>query len=254
MKKLVIATANQGKYKEFEYLIKTYGKNFFPDEIIFAPEISNLIVEETGKTYAENAMLKASAWAEKSGLPCLADDSGLEVEALNGAPGLYSARIIQGTENKISWLLNELKEKNNRRARFVASLALCVPDRNFSAQATDFRHGDKPLICYNKMVGASTIGGELIRPDKSGRFGDTRIPRLQSWGVCQEYILICEGHCNGRIADAPRGSNGFGYDPLFIPDGYEKTFAELSKEIKNSISHRTDAFKKITATMSGGLS
>lgn len=190
MKKLVIATANHGKYKEFEYLIKTYGKNFFTDEIIFAPEISNLIVEETGKTYAENAMLKARAWAEKSGLPCLADDSGLEVEALDGAPGLYSARIIQGTENKISWLLGELKGKSNRRARFTASLALCVPD---------------------------------------------------------EYILICDGHCSGVIADAPRGSNGFGYDPLFIPDGYEKTFAELSQEIKNSISHRTNAFKKIAA-------
>ena len=186
MKKLVIATANNGKYKEFEYLIAAYGKNF-ADEIIFAPEISNLIVEETGKTYSENAMLKARAWAEKSGLPCLADDSGLEVEALDGAPGLFSARIAEGG-NKISWLLNELKGIENRRARFAASLALCVPG---------------------------------------------------------EYILICEGFCYGKIGQAPKGSNGFGYDPLFIPDGFEKTFAELSQEIKNSISHRTNAFKKI---------
>ena len=186
LRKLVIATSNIGKYKEFEYIISVYGKNF-AEEIIFAPEIADLIVEETGKTYAENAMLKARAWSEKSGLPCLADDSGLEVEALDGAPGLFSARIAAGS-NKISWLLNELKDKENRRARFSASLALCVPD---------------------------------------------------------DYILICEGFCNGEIGREPKGSNGFGYDPVFIPDGFEKTFAELSKEIKNSISHRTNAFKKI---------
>ena len=187
MKKLIIATSNEGKYKEFLYLIKTYGENF-SDEIIFAPEISNLIVEETGKSYSENAMLKARAWAEKSGLPCLADDSGLEVEALDGAPGLFSARIANGNENRISWLLDELKNKSNRRARFVASLALCVPG---------------------------------------------------------EYILICDGYCYGNIADSPKGSSGFGYDPVFIPDGYEKSFAELSSEIKNSISHRANAFKKL---------
>ena len=188
LKKLVIATANKGKYKEFEYLTETYGKNF-AEKIIFAPEISNLIVEETGKTYSENAMLKARAWAEKSGLPCLADDSGLEVEALDGAPGLFSARIIKGNDgDKISWLLNELKNFSNRRARFAASLALCVPE---------------------------------------------------------EFILICGGFCYGKIGQAEKGSNGFGYDPVFIPDGFEKTFAELPFEIKNSISHRTNAFKKI---------
>ena len=124
MKKLIIATANKGKYDEFVNIVKG-----FADEIIFAPEIARLIVDETGKTYAENSMLKARAWAEKSGFPCLADDSGLEVNALDGAPGLYSARIIPGNDkDKISWLLSELKDKENRRARFAASLALCVPD------------------------------------------------------------------------------------------------------------------------------
>ncbi|MBQ6739043.1 MAG: non-canonical purine NTP pyrophosphatase, partial [Synergistaceae bacterium] len=112
IKELLLATTNKGKYKEFEFIT---GR-----KLIFAPEIADLIVEETGKTYSENAMLKAKTWAEKSGLPCLADDSGLEVEALDGAPGLFSARIAAGS-NKISWLLNELKDKENRRARFSAS-------------------------------------------------------------------------------------------------------------------------------------
>ena len=180
--KIVLATTNRGKYKEFEYIT---GR-----ELIFAPEIADLIVDETGKSYSENAMLKAKAWAEKTGLPCLADDSGLEVEALKGTPGLYSARIAPGKdENKISWLLSKLKGVENRKARFVASLALCVPD---------------------------------------------------------EYILISEGYCYGRIAEAPSGKNGFGYDPVFIPEGYDRSFAEIEFEIKNSISHRANAYKKIS--------
>lgn len=200
LKKLVIATKNAGKYKEFEYLIKNFsGENkLLADEIIFAPEIADLIIEETGKSYSENAMLKATAWAEKSALPCLADDSGLEVEALNGAPGLFSARIASGKDiNKISWLLSELKSSQNRKARFVASLALCVPD---------------------------------------------------------DYILICKGFCSGIIKNSPSGSNGFGYDPVFQPDGYEMTFAELNSEIKNSISHRANAFKKLISLKAAGFS
>ena len=184
--RLVIATANAGKFKEFHELAKD-----FVNEVIFAPEIAKLIVDETGKTYSENAMLKASAWAKCSGLPCLADDSGLEVNALDGAPGLYSARIIQGSDdNKVSWLLDALHDKDNsdRKARFAASLALCIPD---------------------------------------------------------DYMLICEGFCYGTIAQTPAGNNGFGYDPVFIPDGCNKTFEELEPDIKNSISHRNNAFRKI---------
>ena len=195
LKKLVIATKNPGKYKEFQYIIKNFsGENqILAEEIIFAPEIADLIIEETGKTYSENAMLKATAWSEKSGLPCLADDSGLEVDALDGAPGLYSARITEGKNiDRVSWLLCELKSSHNRKARFVASLALCVPD---------------------------------------------------------EYLLICNGYCDGIIRNSPAGSNGFGYDPVFQPDGYNMTFAELNSDIKNSISHRANAFKKIISIL-----
>ena len=186
--KLIIATGNKGKYKEFCEIVKD-----FASELVFAPEIANLIIEETGKSYQENAMLKARSWAEKSGLPCLADDSGLEVEALDGAPGLYSARIVPGKDaNKVAWILEKLQGINNRKARFTASLALCIPN---------------------------------------------------------EYILITQGYCYGQIATSPRGYNGFGYDPIFIPNGYEKSFAELGDEIKNQISHRTNAFKKLNTIL-----
>ena len=184
--KLIITTANQGKFNEFSKIIYD-----FSHELIFAPEIAELVVEETGKNYAENALLKAKAWAKVTNLPCLADDSGLEVDALNGAPGLFSSRIVPGNdEDKISWLLSQLKGNPNRKARFTASLVLYVPD---------------------------------------------------------EYTLITEGHCYGKIAYKPKGNNGFGYDPVFIPDNYDLTFAELDSETKNLISHRKNAFDKIYA-------
>lgn len=187
--KLIIATGNQNKYREFTEIIRGVAGESFADEIIFAPEISRMIVDETGKTYAENAMLKARAWAEYSGLPCLADDSGLEVDALDGAPGLYSARVIQGGDSdKVSWLLGQLEGVAKRSARFAAALCLCVPG---------------------------------------------------------EYTLITEGECRGNITESARGYDGFGYDPVFLPDGYNQTFAELSGHVKNNISHRADAFRKL---------
>ena len=189
--KLIIATGNEGKYREFQRIIRDVAGESFAGDIIFAPEISRMMVDETGKTYAENAMLKARAWAEKSGLPCLADDSGLEVDALGGAPGLYSARVINGMDSdKVSWLLGQLEGITNRQARFVAALCLCVPG---------------------------------------------------------EYTLITEGYCRGTIADEVKGDNGFGYDPVFVPEGYSQTFAQLPGHVKDRISHRTDAFRKMAA-------
>ena len=186
--KLIIATGNRGKYREFTEIIRDIAGKNFADEIIFAPEISRMVVDETGRTYAENAMLKARAWAEKSGLPCLADDSGLEVDALNGAPGLYSARVIDGGDSDHAlWLLRQLEGITDRKARFSAALCLCVPE---------------------------------------------------------EYTLITEGYCAGKIAIHARGTDGFGYDPVFVPEGYNQTFAELPGHVKNQISHRTIAFRK----------
>lgn len=184
--KLIIATVNHGKFREFREIVKDFAR-----DIVFAPGVSSIVVEETGRSYAENAMLKARAWAEASGLPCLADDSGLEVDALGGAPGLHSARVIPGQDSdRVTWLLSQLKGVTERSARFAAALCLCVPN---------------------------------------------------------EYTLITEGYCYGDITEYPHGANGFGYDPVFMPEGYPFTFAELDSSTKNRISHRADAFRKIYA-------
>ncbi|MBR0151042.1 MAG: RdgB/HAM1 family non-canonical purine NTP pyrophosphatase [Synergistaceae bacterium] len=191
--KIIIATGNKGKYDEFAKIIREASSGNFAEEIIFAPDISRMVVEETGKTYAENAMLKARAWAENSGQPCLADDSGLEVDALDGAPGLYSARVVAGNDaNHSAWLLSQLEGVVNRKARFVVALCLCVPG---------------------------------------------------------EYTLITEGYCYGSISETARGDKGFGYDPVFVPEGYNLTFAELDSLIKNQISHRANAFTKLASLL-----
>ena len=194
LEKLIIATGNKGKFEELKAMLSGANKNF-ADEIIFAPEFAEQInIVEDGSSYEENAEIKARAWAEISGLPCLADDSGLEVEALNNAPGIYSARIIDGDDNARNlWLLDKLKnfkDKNERRARFAASLVLVF--NNFN---------------NNK--------------------------------------IIAKGFCEGYIAEKISGLNGFGYDPIFIPKGFDVTFAALSSEIKNKISHRALAVKNL---------
>ena len=185
---LLVATNNAGKIRELEKLLVD-----LPVTLRILSEFPNsLEVEETGATFVENAVLKAKDYAIQTKIWSLADDSGLEVEALGGAPGVYSARYAgenTGYVEKINKLLNELEQTANRRARFVCSMAI-----------------------------ADTNG---------------------------EIKFLAEGRCSGRIALNPRGTNGFGYDPIFIPDGFEQTFGELSEEIKQEISHRGQAAKKI---------
>ena len=150
-------------------------------------------VEETGSTYAMNALLKAMTWSAAFGLPCLADDSGLEVEALGWEPGVRSARVFDGKRllsndaERNQWLLTRMEGKTDRRerrAKYVAAVALSVPG---------------------------------------------------------EWELVCEGACEGRLAANETGEHGFGYDPLFVPDGYDVSFGELPPSVKNSISHRAKA-------------
>jgi len=193
---ILIATKNDGKVKELEDLLidlpfKLRSLNEFPKAI--EPE-------ETGETFAENAILKAKSYALQTGLFALADDSGLEVEALGFAPGVLSARYAGEKANdseKIAKLLRELNKTKdeNRRARFVCAMAIS---------------------------------------DEKG-----------------EIKFLTEGICDGRIASTPSGANGFGYDPIFIPVGYAKTFGELSSEIKQEISHRAKAIKKIIHFLRG---
>jgi XTP/dITP diphosphohydrolase len=187
---ILLATNNKGKVREFEELLadlplRLRGLDEFP-------EIAE--VEETGATFAENAILKAREYAIGSGLWAIADDSGLEVEALGNAPGIYSARYAgenASAAERNSKLLAELAKTSDseRKARFVCVIAIS---------------DEKGVIKYT-----------------------------------------AEGICEGSIAFEPSGENGFGYDPLFIPNSQNDTFAAISGAIKAKISHRAIAAQKI---------
>jgi XTP/dITP diphosphohydrolase len=185
---LLIATRNAGKVREMQPLLD--GLPLSLRSLAEFPEIVE--VEETGSTFTENASLKARGYAAQASLWTLADDSGIEVEALGGAPGVLSARYGgEGASDaeRTARLLAELSRTNDeqRRARFVCVIAIADPAA--------------------RLVHTST------------------------------------GTCEGSIALAPRGDNGFGYDPVFIPDGFQKSFGELSSDIKQRISHRARALK-----------
>ena len=191
--KLVFATNNQNKLKEIREILgsefEIVGLKFFGGK----GEIP-----ETGSTLEANAHQKASYVYEHYHLDCFADDTGLEVEALGGAPGVHSARYADNTDHdseaNMAKLLRELKGKENRKARFRTVIALIQ------------KEGDNP-ICS------------------------------------REYEF--EGEVNGIIDTEKHGTEGFGYDPLFIPEGYNKSFAELGENIKNKISHRAKAVAQL---------
>lgn len=187
MPSLLLGTRNPGKVKELTSILEDSGWSF-----TLLEEFKNVASpEETGEKYAENAILKARFYAAATGLHALADDSGLEVEALAGAPGVFSARYAgenASDADRRALLLSELAKTEERRARFVSVVAIADSD------------------------------GTVLN--------------------------VSEGICEGTITFAPCGSGGFGYDPLFIPDGYDQTFAELPEHVKNGISHRARALFK----------
>jgi XTP/dITP diphosphohydrolase len=185
--KLVIASHNLGKVAEIEALLAPYDVAAVAAAALGLPE-----PEETETTFEGNAALKAHAAAKASGLPALADDSGLVVPALGGAPGIYSARWAGPKKDfriAMARVQRELGDKD-RSAHFVAALALAWPD------------GDEALF---------------------------------------------RGEVHGKLTWPPRGERGFGYDPIFIADGYDQTFGELDSDFKHRISHRARAFEKLVA-------
>jgi XTP/dITP diphosphohydrolase len=187
--KLLLASQNPGKLREFAALFEGVAALLMPSEIGLCLE-----VEESGATFVENAERKARAFAEASKLPSLADDSGLCVDALQGAPGVHSARYASSDTKRIARLLGELKDcpETQRTAYFSCVLCLAFPD---------------------------------------GR------------------VFFSRGDCHGRIADAPRGPHGFGYDPIFeLSNG--KTMAELTREEKAQVSHRGHAARHMRAQLS----
>ena len=181
MSYIVAATANLHKVEEYKKLLGDMDV-----EIKSLADFPNFPeVEENGSSFKENAAIKARAASKYCNAAAFADDSGLEVEALDGRPGIYSSRYAANDAERIAKLLGELDGKTNRRARFVCAIA----------------------IAFN---------GEVLE--------------------------TFEGTVEGTITLAPRGEGGFGYDPVFQPDGYDQTFGELPAEVKNSISHRARAF------------
>jgi XTP/dITP diphosphohydrolase len=190
-RRLVIASHNPGKVVEMAALLAPHHI-----ETLGAAALDLVEPEETGSTFEENAALKAHAAAKATGLPALADDSGLVVPALGGAPGLYSARWAGPTKDfmiAMERVHRELGDKD-RSASFVSVLALVWPD------------GDEALF---------------------------------------------RGEVHGRLSWPPRGDNGFGYDPMFIPEDYTQTFGELPHETKYAIDHRSRAFAKLVAACFG---
>lgn len=188
VKRLVLASHNAGKLREIADLLRP-----FQIEVVNAGALGLPEPEETGMTFAENAELKARAAAAASGLVALSDDSGLCVAALDGQPGIYSARWA-GPDKDFGLAMrrveDELKHSRSpdRRAHFVCALSLCWPD-----------------------------------------------------GHCETF----QGEAHGQLVFPPRGGRGFGYDPIFLADGYDITFGEMNPDAKHAISHRAVAFRKM---------
>ena len=204
--KIVFATNNEHKLSEIRAIL---GPSF---EVVSLAEIGcHEDIPETGQTLDENALMKAEYIYNKYHLSCFADDTGLEVEALNGAPGVYSARyaameavatsqhaVSHDSEANMARLLRELANNNNRKARFRTVIAFI----------------EKKDVC---PCGCTSI----------------------------KLVHQFEGIVEGEITKEKSGAEGFGYDPIFRPDGYDKTFAELGTDIKNQISHRARAVAKL---------
>jgi len=187
MSTIVVATGNPGKLKEMQSHL---------GELTWDLELkpAHLEIDETGTTFLENARIKASEVAKATGKWAIADDSGLEVDALGGAPGIYSARYAETDQARINRLLHELNNTKNRAAQFVCAIAIAQPD------------------------------GAVA---------------LETQGICRGEILL-----------APRGNGGFGYDPIFYVPELGQSFAEMSEEQKEAVSHRGIAFQQIMPQLS----
>ena len=187
MIKLILASNNAHKIREFRELVE--GMDV---ELLSQREAGlELDVEETGTTFEANAYIKAKAVTDALGCAAVSDDSGLEVDCLDGRPGVYSARYGGGhdvsDEDKNAFLLNEMGDTDKRTARYVCAICCTMPDG---------------------------------------------------------HVIECRGECEGEMLRAPRGNGGFGYDPIFRPEGHDRAMAELTPDEKNTISHRGKAMRE----------
>jgi XTP/dITP diphosphohydrolase len=209
--RVVLATRNRHKLAELTRILSATGLNVdlaSLDEFPGAPEVA-----ETGVTFEENALLKARAIAHFTGLPAVADDSGICVSVLNDMPGAFSARWAgrHGDDQaNLELLLGQLAEvaPGHRAAHFTCAAALVIP------------------------------GSAGPDPAVGGAGGTER---------------VVEGRLDGRLTEAPRGANGFGYDPIFVPEGHDRTTAEMTPDDKDAISHRGRAFRALAEVLAGIL-
>jgi XTP/dITP diphosphohydrolase len=193
MKQIVFATNNKNKLREIREIMSDLYEVLSLDDIGCHEEIV-----EDAETIEGNAKIKADFVTNKYHVDCFADDTGLEVEALNGAPGVYSARYAGehcSYQDNVNKMLNAMRGKTNRKAAFRTVIALNLDGKSYTF----------------------------------------------------------EGRCDGQIVESQRGTDGFGYDPIFMPDGFNQTFAEMSHEEKNAISHRGRATKKLIAFLKKSL-
>ena len=187
MNKLILASDNAHKFREFSEILSGTDT-----EVILRSEAGcGFEIEETGTTFAENASIKAKSVTDYTGLPAVADDSGICVDHLGGGPGIFSARygagIAHNDHERMMYLLDQMKNADVRSARYVCSICCTFPD------------------------------GDVIR---------------------------AEDTCEGSILFEPVGEGGFGYDPVFLPAGYDRSMAQLTPDEKNAISHRGKALRK----------
>lgn len=199
---ILVATRNPGKIREIQEALR-----FLPIRLRYLDEFPDVSpVDEVGRTYEENAVLKAMSYSRATGVWAVADDSGLEVDALGGSPGVFSARFggdHASDRERINKLLAALSQHSDKKrtARFVCCMA---------------------LVGWQLTEVTVNVGNPCL-------------------------LKVTEGRCEGVIAHASRGTNGFGFDPVFIPAGHDATFAELPDEVKASISHRALALAALRA-------
>jgi XTP/dITP diphosphohydrolase len=207
MRQLILASRNAGKIREFKRMLADVASDIEVLSLLDFPELPD--IEETGSTLQENAELKAVGIVKLTGKACLADDSGIFIDALNGDPGVYSARWsgVHGDDKannaKVLQQIHELEKSGpvDRSAQFRCVVALAFPEGHPHADKTIFESGQMP----------------------------------------------------GKIIDDARGEHGFGYDPIFVPQGFEQTSAELKANEKDKISHRGQAMRKILPLLLGAL-
>ena len=244
---LLLGTRNAGKVREIETILVDIPWRL--RSLRDFPQVG--IAAETAPTYGENAITKAQFYARETGLIALADDSGLEVEALGGAPGVFSARYAGAGASDA-----------DRRALLLSELARVVrenaADRSAGRRGTRRRSTEVTSARDDEVTSAEVDESKSGRVDEVTSAGTDEVTSAQVEGnrrarfVCVVAIAkpdgtvltTSEGMCEGKIIFEERGSNGFGYDPLFVPDGFDQTFAELSDSIKNQISHRARALLK----------